>query len=157
MKHKNFEYYLNLASNLVLSLFILLGVTYAVTVGFFNFREGLSLNIFFVFVSLTFALAAFSLFFIDPRFKYNISILIFFTYSTLFISNLILESTLRVKEVKSKRVKTDTRTKLDVVLDLRKTKTRVFPNVAPKLILNSEILIDESREKQAVFPLGGNI
>jgi hypothetical protein len=189
MKHKNFEYYLNLASNLLLSLFILLGVTCAVTVGFFNFREGLSSNIFLVIVSLTFALAAFSLFFIDPRFKHNISILIFFTYVTLFTANLILERTFwsymaiifkaiaipevkyREEEVKSTREKTDTPTKfiyedtqtldkdirgkLAEVHFLRKTKTRVFPNVAPKLILNSEILIDESRRKQAVFPLGG--
>jgi hypothetical protein len=202
MKHKNFEYYLNLASNLVLSLFILLGITCAVAVGFFNFGEGLSLNIFLVVVSLTFALAAFLLFFIDPRFKHNISILIFFTYGTLFTANLILERTFFAyvkimfrEEFKSTRVKTDTRTKLDTdtrtkldtdtrikidtdtrtkldtdtrikidnwytykldeVLHLRKTKTRVFPNVAPKLIVDSEILIDESRGKHAVFPLGG--
>jgi hypothetical protein len=126
---KPLEYYLNIFSNLIISAFILLGII-VTAIGISYFEARLLWSYFVVGSPLIFVVAGLSLYFVKPSLKHNISILILSIYGSLFFVNLYLEpslskavygETFRVKDLaKAQGVKWDTRTRRQVVHDLRK-------------------------------------
>jgi hypothetical protein len=164
---KSFDYYLNVISNFIIAFFVLLGI-YGISIGFPLFNLRIWWSYFLVFVPLICVAASLSLFFVKRGTKHNISMSIFFAYATLFFMNIYLESESESTRPGSEKhvsfeslagakdVKWDKRSQLEVVLDLRKTETRVFPVSFPQYLMGKhDLLLDNSKEKQKFFPLSG--
>ena len=165
-----FEYYSNLISNIIIVLFISFGV--AVTyIGLSHFNSQLYWSYFVVAVPVALVLACYSLFYINPEMKIKISIALFSTYGTLFVLNTALNyydekfifslKSTKIIDVlflhEKKGIGWDHRNMHDVVLELRKTKERVFPITLPVYLQKHRIqrrnfLFDSER---TISPLNG--
>ena len=162
---KTFKFYLNFASNAIISLFILLGIL-AAFIGISYFDERTLWSYIVVFLPLLCVLACFSLFYVNIDLKHNLSILIFVSYTTLYLINLYLEPNLAktvfrkdttVKMLAEKNgAKWDYRNKMQVVNDLRKVRDQVYPVFLPHFLRGGMSFVKNvPLEKQTISPLSG--